>query len=78
VAASLRSIGDAIGVSRAAPRYYFPSRDELEQLLPGRVSVVRSAAARFPARGATTMIDDLDKAVDLLERHSLRSARCCR
>lgn len=29
VEASLRSIGDAIGVSHAALRYYFPSRDDL-------------------------------------------------
>jgi AcrR family transcriptional regulator len=29
VEASLRAIGDAIGVSHAALRYYFPSRDEL-------------------------------------------------
>jgi AcrR family transcriptional regulator len=29
VGASLRAIGDAIGVTHAALRYYFPSRDEL-------------------------------------------------
>ena len=29
VGASLRSIGDAIGVSHAALRYYFPTRDDL-------------------------------------------------
>ena len=50
VEASLRSIGDAIGVSHAALRYYFPSRDDL------LIAVYRAHEAGQDVTGATRVV----------------------
>ena len=57
VEASLRAIGDAIGVSHAALRYYFPSRDEL------LVEVYRTHGASLEWQP----IPDSASAVDLMK-----------
>jgi AcrR family transcriptional regulator len=57
VEASLRAIGDAIGVSHAALRYYFASRDEL------LVEVYRTHEVSLPSEPAR----DNASAVELME-----------
>jgi hypothetical protein len=66
------SIGSEHGATRATASN---GASLHEDSYSGRIQVP-SAAARFPTRSATTMIDDLDKTLDLLERaiQSLRSA----
>ncbi|GAA2240956.1 TetR/AcrR family transcriptional regulator [Promicromonospora sukumoe] len=64
VGASLRAIGEAIGVSHAALRYYFAHRDEL------LVEVYRAHEARGGERGAPDEVS----AVALMERSAERNA----
>ncbi|UOZ05624.1 TetR/AcrR family transcriptional regulator [Amycolatopsis sp. WQ 127309] len=57
---SLRSIGEAIGVSHAALRYYFPSRDDL-------------LIAVYQAHEAAEDEEDGDSATAVLKRSALRN-----
>ncbi|PRX96629.1 TetR/AcrR family transcriptional regulator [Allonocardiopsis opalescens] len=62
VGASLRAIGEAIGVSHAALRYYFASRDEL------LVEVYREHESRAECDAEPEV-----SAVDLMDRSALRN-----
>jgi AcrR family transcriptional regulator len=68
VAASLRSIGNAIGVSHAALRYYFPSRDDL------LIAVYRAheSADHSEAEKEQSLADDLS-IVDVIRNSALRN-----
>jgi AcrR family transcriptional regulator len=68
VDASLRSIGDAIGVSHAALRYYFPSRDDL------LIAVYRAheAADHNEAEKEQSLAED-PSIVDVIKSSALRN-----
>jgi AcrR family transcriptional regulator len=65
---SLRSIGESIGVSHAALRYYFPSRDDL------LIAVYRAhEAADDEEAGKALPIHDGDSATEVMKRSALRN-----
>ena len=67
VGASLRSIGEAIGVSHAALRYYFPTRDDL------LVAVYRSHEQAVDGVHSPPGPDQSDSAVEAMESSAVRN-----
>jgi AcrR family transcriptional regulator len=74
VGASLRAIGEAIGVSHAALRYYFASRDELlVEVYRTHEATVRESTARDRTAPETDPAPDRVSAVAMMERSAERN-----
>lgn len=74
VGASLRAIGEAIGVSHAALRYYFASRDELlVEVYRTHEATVREGTARDRTAPETDPAPDRVSAVAMMERSAERN-----